>query len=106
MADASGDYLDDRLWSTASVPVAVELRSCQVDDGMFTIEFDEKAGWVSNGTAIEVTDPLTNSWQHLPPDAMEQLDRFLDLETYRVGFPTDPGHRFSVVANKKAGAGA
>ena len=98
MTDASGDDITDRLWTTTSAPVpgesTGELQSYQVADGTFTIEFDEKAGWVTNGTAIEVADSLTNGWQQLPPDSLEQLDRFLDLETYRASYSTGATQRF------------
>ena len=98
MVDASGDVLSNRLWSTTTPPVpgepVGELRSYQVGNGIFTIEFDEKAGWVTNGTAIEVADSLTNGWQQLPPDSLEQLDRFLDLETYRASYSTGATQRF------------
>lgn len=100
MTSASGDHIDERLWSygQSSVPVAGEaageLHSYEVTENQFVIEYDEKVGWVTNGTAIEVTDSLTNSWQSLTPDSVEQLDRYLDTATFRAQYSSEATQRF------------
>lgn len=98
MTDAAGDDLDSRLWSTTSTPdgsPAVDLHSFSIANSMVTIEYDEKVGWLTNGPAIEVTDNLvSNVWNTVAPDELQQLDRYLDQSTWRATFPTDQPKRF------------
>jgi hypothetical protein len=98
MTDAAGDDLDSRLWSITVPPVsgasAVELHSVELSDGMLEVEYDEKAGWLTNGPVFESSASLTNGWTSVVPDTMEQLDRYLDFGTYRAGFSTDEPEKF------------
>lgn len=99
MTEVSGDNLDDRLWSTVAAPVpgasAIDLYRVRTTNGLLQVEYDEKAGWLPTGPVFESTDSLTNNhWVPVAPDELDQLDRYLELGTYRAGFAVDRPQRF------------
>jgi hypothetical protein len=103
MVAASGDVLDDRLWSYTTPPnpsgSAIDLYQVQAGDGSFEIEYDEMVGWLTNGPVFESTDSLTNNWTPVVPESLQQLDRYLDKGTYRAAFPADQPQQFFRIQN-------
>jgi arylsulfatase A-like enzyme len=90
MVHASGDRLDERLWSTTTPPdagkAAIEIQGAQAQDGQVELEYDEKVGWLTGGPVFEATDALVDGWAPVDPGSLEQIDRFLDTATYRARF--------------------
>ena len=77
-----------------SLPVGYALRSYTLEQGQMVFEHDEKNGWYPGTAVYESTDSLTNSWQPVSPTSVDLADRYLDLDTYRVRFPTDDPQRY------------
>jgi len=72
----------------------VVFQHVEAEGGIFTVEYDEMTGWLTNGPVFESSDSLTNGWMPVTPDVLEQLDRFLDKSTFRAEFSTDATQQF------------
>lgn len=98
MVNASGDNLDDRLWTTTSTPdgsSAITFQGGELSDGMLQIKYDEKFGWLTSGPVFEASDNLlSNDWKTVTPQQLQQIDRYLDESTYRAGFPMNRTHQY------------
>ncbi|MCU0858242.1 MAG: sulfatase-like hydrolase/transferase, partial [Pontiellaceae bacterium] len=77
-----------------SLPSGYTLQASRLNGTTLEIEHDEKTGWYPSGVVYESTDSLTNTWVPVTPASRVLIDRYLDLDTYRVTFPTDQPRQF------------
>ena len=77
------------------LPAALTMRGAKIDSDKFSIEYDQKVGWLPTGAHFEIKHSLSDPvWTTVTPSTSSLVDRYSDVQTYCATFGIDSSNLF------------